>query len=43
MWMDLEAIRPSKISQTEKDKYHICLQIRSLHLYVETKNQNKQT
>ena len=23
IWMDLEGIMPSEISQTEKDKYHI--------------------
>ena len=23
IWMDLEGIMPSKISQTEKDKYHM--------------------
>uniref|UniRef100_A0A671FEW0 DUF1725 domain-containing protein n=1 Tax=Rhinolophus ferrumequinum TaxID=59479 RepID=A0A671FEW0_RHIFE len=36
-WMDLENIMLSEISQSEKDKYHIS------HLYLESKEQNKQT
>ena len=36
MWIELEGIMQSEISQSKKDKYHI-----RLHSYVEFKTQNR--
>ena len=41
VWMDLEAIMPSEVSHTEKDKYHMILLIHEILKARQNKNKPK--